>query len=275
MITDVVVHVHKAMNHHSKWGKAFAAGVRAHGGKARIVEKYNPIDCELAVFWGHHAAKDRIKENQRSRGLHYLVMERGYFVDRFEYTSLGYDGLNGEADFLNVNSPPDRWEPHCHLMKPWVPSGEAVLLIGQVKGDNSCNHVDLDSWYKEIVEDVKGRGLPIKFRPHPQTRAPTSPPTAHMQIGELEACLDMAALVITLSSTVGVDSLLAGRPTVAMDPISMAYGVAARTIQEGLDMTEAPDREQWARDLAYAQWTKEEIASGEAWEHLREGPDGN
>jgi hypothetical protein len=29
-----------------------------------------------------------------------------------------------------------------------------------------------------------------------------------------------------------------------------------------------PPREQWLNDLAYTQWTLEELKSGEAWKHL-------
>ncbi len=264
----VVIHINPAMDHHVTWGIAFAEGQRVHGINASIESNYDPIDCDLAVFWGHGEKQKAIGRIQREQGLHYLVMERGYFADRYKYASLGYDGLNGRADFCNTNSPPDRWEPHKHLMKLWNPGKDYVLLIGQHPGDSSCSHVNIQQWYVESIMKARAiQDLPVVFRHHPEYETPSIPCGVDVVNGNLQNCLNKAACVITFSSTVGIDALLAGIPVVAIDPISMAWPLAGHSVKEVPSM---PDRQQWTYDLAYTQWTEKEIRSGAAWAHLRQ-----
>ena len=261
---NVVIHVFDVMSHQVRWGKAFVAGLARHGIGARLVHGFDPVDCDLAVFWGHNSSKQVIIAAQKEKGCHYLVMERGYFADRFEWTSLGYNGLNGQADFCNADSPPDRWTPHEHLMSPWNPGEDYVLLIGQHPKDNSCSHVNIQKWYVETVMKTRAlQDLPVVFRHHPEYENPSIPCGIEIVNGDLGDCLKRAALVITLSSTVGVDALLAGIPVYAADPISMVYSESAYSILM------EPDRQQWAYDLAYTQWAEQEIRSGAAWTHLR------
>ncbi len=264
----VAIHVFSALSHQVKWGKAFAEGLVRHGIEAKQVVGFDPVDCDLAVFWGHNASKREIIAEQKEKGRHYLVMERGYFTDRFKWTSLGYNGLNGQADFCNVNSPPDRWESHKYLMKPWNPGKDYVLLIGQIPADSSCSHVNIQQWYVESIMKTRAiQDLPIVYRHHPDYRNPSIPCGIDVIGGSLEDCLKGAAYVITFSSTVGVDALLAGIPVVAVDPISMAWPLAGHSVKEVPPMS---DRQQWAYDLAYTQWTEQEIRSGAAWAHLRQ-----
>ena len=264
----VAIHVNPAMDHHVTWGIAFAEGLRRHRINASIESGYDSVDCDLVVFWGHGKKQQTIGQIQREKELHYLVMERWFFGGDFEHISLGYDGLNGQADFCNANSPPDRWEPHKHLMKPWNPGGEYVLLIGQVPGDNSCSHVNIQQWYVESVMKARAiQDLPVVFRHHPKYQNPVIPCGIEVMDGSLEDCLKGAACVITFSSTVGVDALLAGKPVVAADPISMAWPLAGHNVEE---IPPVLDRQQWAYDLAYTQWTEQEIRTGAAWIHLRQ-----
>ncbi|KKL15752.1 hypothetical protein LCGC14_2502430, partial [marine sediment metagenome] len=229
----VAIHVNPAMDHHIKWGITFAEGLRRHGINASIESTYTPVGCDLAVFWGHSPVKSRIINAQKEKGRHYLVMERGYFADRFKWASLGYNGLNGQADFCNVNSPPDRWEPHKYLMKSWNPGKDYVLLVGQIPADSSCSHINIQQWYVESVMKARAiQDLPVVYRHHPKHRNPSVPCGIEVMDGSLEDCLKGAACVITFSSTVGVDALLAGKPVVAVDPISMAWPLAGHSVKE-------------------------------------------
>ncbi len=245
---EVTIHHYSALSHQVIWADAFAAGLARHGIKAKRVEGFVPTECDLAVFWGHSAQKSPIMAQCE----HYLVMERWYFGPDFKQVSLGFDGLNGQANFLNENSPPDRWEKWGPELKPWNPEGEYSLVVGQVQKDNACNHVNMAAWYDEQIASLDG---PVVFRPHPKDASYLVPSGAHFSNNPLPVDLAGAKRVVTFSSTVGVDALIAGKPVTAADSISMVYvGI---------------DREQWAHNLAYCQWSEHEIETGEAWEHLR------
>ncbi|KKL23175.1 hypothetical protein LCGC14_2428000, partial [marine sediment metagenome] len=127
-----------------------------------------------------------------------------------------------------------------------------------------CSHIDLGKWYAEIISKTQA---PVMFRPHPLDLSWRAPDGVKITSGTLEQDMAGAIAVITFSSTVGVDALIAGKPTVAYDPISMVYNVVPHRIQ--LTSLVEPDRAQWAYNLAYTQWSKDEIESGLAWDHLR------
>jgi hypothetical protein len=52
-----------------------------------------------------------------------------------------------------------------------------------------------------------------------------------------------------------------------MDPGSMAWDVTEHDLSR-IEFPIKPDRDQWAANLAYTQWTMDEMARGWAWAHL-------
>lgn len=243
--------------------ESFERGLMAHGIRPnwRPRGQYKP--CDLAIQWAHKSPM--VQQGQRVRGLPYLVLEMGYFGDRKANVSCGFNGINGRAEFLNDRSPGDRWAKHGAEMKPWRTDGEYVLVMGQVLGDTSlasCQQYPL--WIARACQEAKVYGLPVRFRPHPKFKGMKAP--AQVLEGSLEDALAGAAGTITWNSNSAVDAVLAGVPAIVCDRGGMAYPVAAKCI--GDDFIR-PDRTQWAHDLAYTQWTWEELASGLAWAHLK------
>jgi len=267
----VAIYEHR-LSHPKPILTAFGEGLRKHGVEPEIRPATSVVDCDLAVFWGHR--RRDIIERQQRRGARYLVAERGYLGDRFEWSSFGYDGLNGEADFcLGADLSASRWKRHwADTLQPWKTGGKYSLLIGQVSGDASTAGIDLKAWYETTAAKAKRiwPRLPVVFRrhPHPAAAQDTVPGLRNLN-GSLEEALQHAAVAITLSSNAGVLSVLAGVPTVAMDRRSMAWDVAAHDV----DVLHRPDRAVWAHRLAWCQWTLEELASGAAWDHLKRGMD--
>src|SRR5687767_603789 len=75
---------------------AAAEGFRRHGIEPAIHTPGDPQPCDLAVCWGVK------KKPELASGRRALILERGYIGDRLGvWTSAGYDGLNGYADFCN------------------------------------------------------------------------------------------------------------------------------------------------------------------------------
>ena len=246
---------------------AFAEGLRAHGlePEQRKAEDWRVSD--VAVVWAHRDTK--LHDMQRAAGKHYLVLERGYIGDienRRRWTSIGWDGLNGRADFCNADAGPERWEQHfASYMRPWKDGGDYALLMGQERGDASLAGVDIEGWYAKTAQALSGLGWTVMFRPHPNdpTRAPDG---SYALLGSLEGALSGAAFVVTWNSNSGVDAALAGVPVVAMDRGSMAWDVAAHDLDH-IGFKSA--RLIWSHRLAYCQWNDTEMADGTAWEHLR------
>lgn len=263
---DVVIYYRQPQSPQGH-AKLFAEGLARHGIKAEFRTSGMYRRCDLAVFWAHKNVQ--VIHAQRSAGLDYLVMERGYFGDRFAMTSLGYNGLNGHAQFHNANMPSDRWRRYGVELKPWKTDGDIIVLMGQVPTDASLRNCDnYKSWVvNSAYQAQRLYGKRVYFRGHPHPAASNFRPDLPTLTGTLEEALSDAAAVITWNSNSGVDAVLAGVPLIACDRGSMAYTMAAQKIGDPLVR---PDRSQWVNDLAYTQWTDGEISTGEAWSHLRQ-----
>ena len=261
--------------------RAFAEGAKVCGDSVTFIaqEDFTTVDADVAVVFGVGKSRvhySRYRENIRVaykwQGKRTVVLEKGY-IHRDAFYAAGWDGLNGHADFMNSISPSDRFRALAVDIKPYrVPANGYVLLIGQVPWDASVQHLWHERWLEQIVAKIRGvTERAIKFRPHPLANNVVRRVSgAETLRGALSEALYGAAAVITHNSNTAVDALLSGVPTWAMDSGSMAWGVASTE----LDRIESPElapRGNWARDLAYAQWTQDEMRSGLAWEHLRGG----
>lgn len=244
---------------------ALADGLAACGVDAEVSLGAVGKGTTHVACWGWHQGRAL-----REAGYEVLVMERGYVGDRFAWTSLGWNGLNGRADFpivLPTHKPPD--------VKPWRRDGSYVLLLGQVPGDASLQGRDLSYWYAQVAGEArKAYGIPVHFRAHPlAARRGGSKAVAGTMpsAGSLDEDLAGAAMAITWNSNSAVDAVLAGVPTVAMDEGSMAWEVTAHKVGD----TVMPDRAEWLQRLVDYQWTLDEIRSGAAVRPLLEMANGN
>lgn len=243
---------------------AMVAGLRRHGLDPSLREPGQVQECDLGVMWG---VKKRAEMKACRRA---LILERGYLGDRLNvWTSVGFDGLNGRADFRNAGKGPERFRRHFGDLEAWAaPGGDHVLVMGQVTGDAALQGLNIESWALQALRALEARGIPARFRPHPmavRSHRLSAWPEAR---GPLDEELERARWVVTYNSNSAVDAVAAGIPAVAMDVGSMAWPVSGR-----LAHVEPPrvDRAVWAAELAWCQWRLEEIARGDAWDHLRAG----
>jgi hypothetical protein len=190
--------------------------------------------------------------------------------DRFSWTSLGWDGLNGRARFNEVFES-DRFARHFAAdMKPWrTGSNGYALIMGQVIGDMSLVNVDIIQWYKDTATALWKDGWDIRFRPHPESdrKGHERPrvPFSKVAEGSLDEALSGAGLVVAYNSNSLTDAVMAGVPIYAGDKGSMVYDLAGRDFNPV-----RPAREKRLNEIANVQWQIEEISSGKAWEIVRE-----
>jgi len=261
-VRHAIVVARQAAEHQTGWGTAFARGLRKHGWVADISE--NPGKCDLLVLWG--TRRQEAIQTQKRRGGRVCILERGYVGDRFHWTSVSFGGgLNGRGEFRGPLDDPSRWEKHfSHLMKPWrgVRGGPAVIL-GQVPTDMSVRGVNLKAHYTAWAGALKSQGFDAVFRPHPNAPGERIEGVTNLPDDQpIEDALNSVCMALTWNSNSAVDAVLAGVPTVAMDKGSMAWPVTGHAVE----FPPMPSRESWAHNLAWKQWTADEMASGACWE---------
>lgn len=236
--------------HQMTHATAMAAGLLRHGLRSTLTHRAPQTGPDDTVIcWGWRQGREH-----RSRGANVLIMERGYLGDRYNWTSLAWNGLNNRGEMPIVDDSGERFRQHFdHLLQAWNPAGEYTLICGQVPGDMSLQGRDLHKWYEAQAErhpNARFRRHPLAYRrevPRPVRGAPDLN-------GPLEEALAGASLVVTFNSNAGVDALMAGKPTHVEDAGGMGYGIDETT------------RGKWAHRLAWRQFTLEEITSGLAWE---------
>jgi len=198
-----------------------------------------------------------------------IIVERG-FVKREDYYMVGFNDINGRANYPHDwDCPDDRWKELGITLKPWG-VGEETLIIGQVPWDTSCQHMPHAEWIHGIAKILRNKFKQerIVFRPHPLQ--PNAVITDSLLVDFIDTgrplaeAIRAAKMVVTFSSTVGVDATIAGRRCTVSDQTSMVYDL---WIQDD----KSPERRPWAHWLAYCQWTVKEMEQGKPWKHLFRG----
>ncbi len=275
---------HEESNYiHYNTTKAFVAGLKFLGVDCQersIGSGYHKSD--VIVLFGYikgQKARSRIIQRHDDPSST-IIIERG-FIGRGSnqsnikesYYSVGIGEFNGKANFRNKNSLPDRWLKLNIDIKPLNTGGKNVVLLGQVLRDASLLHVDYDKWLNATYEYLNMKCENVLFKPHPLMK--TSGPTNgnHLLRGKnitkepLEEVLAEAKYTVAFNSNSGVESILAGVPSVSIDKRSMIYNISSHDIFDPQYPTESKLLE-WAYNIAYAQWTTEEMAQGLPQEHL-------
>lgn len=238
---------------------AMVVGLRNLGIEVSFSEPRRVAD-QFVACWGWRIGKLLYAYNNRV-----LVMERGYIGDRFYYTSLGWDGLNGHAKFPEYpDDGGERFRSHGGIIKPWKDGGKYILILGQVAGDQSLQGKNLTPWYMQKAREAQAKWkLPVYFRPHPLAGSkgfssvpgvPTMPPCS------LEDAMSGALFTIAFNSNSCLDSILAGVPCYAGDKGTMAWDLCMKDIGKIV----RPDREKTVHKIAWTQWSRDEIESGVA-----------
>ncbi|XZE19810.1 hypothetical protein SH449x_005139 [Pirellulaceae bacterium SH449] len=200
----------------------------------------------------------------------HLVIERG-FVRREHYYMVGWDGLNGRADFCNQRSPGNRIKQLGVTLSPWRRNGTHIVLCGQVPWDASVQHTDHIAWCRKTacrLSEITDR--PIRFRPHPMQPNAINMQDCPVEISTnrtLDEDMVDAWAVVTFNSNAGVEATIAGVPAFAEDIGAMGYSILNHDLEK-INNPETPCRQQWLKNLAYTQWNLEEISSGQTLSHL-------
>jgi hypothetical protein len=245
-------------------------GLKSHGVDVQFAAWNVPTPADLVVIWGW---KQRPVINAaQKRGTPILVMERGHLPPRMEWTSCGLNGLGNRGTYAKCEDGGVRWRHHFgHLEQPWTDRGGYVLICGQVIGDAALWGCDFRKWAQGIADNARAGGRDVVYRPHPfalhKQRGTWWPKGARFSTAAtLDEDLAGAALAVTYNSTAGVETVLAGVPTVTFDEGAMAWAVTTHNLDEE---PARPDRNQWMHSLAWTSWRPAEIFGGTAWEHLR------
>lgn len=237
-----VIHCQPAVSWQGPFASKLVQGLHARGLDTRVTEDRMRHDEGFPILLG-----TTFWRGIEADGGPYLLVDRCSFGDTNRFVSLVWNGHGRRGQHYEPENPgPARWAQIGVPIRSWKPAGSRVVLCGQTES-YSPNYPNLHDWYRGVHA--------THFRRHPAGTNPTGLPEAG----------DFAdAIAVTLNSSIGVQCVLDGIPTITMDEGSMAWEVTGHALQE----VKKVEREPWAWRLAWTQWSHQEIQEGTPWAYL-------
>lgn len=237
----ISIHANNAIEWHRSASKRFKAGLRVLGLESEITPSASR-QSDIAILLGTTCWKDIERTGK------YLLVDRASIGDP-DFVQLVWDGHGRRGDHKVPHDAKCR--PIFPEPEPWRFNPGHVVLCGQHL-PYSPNYAEIHDWYNDVKQYA------THFRPHPRFSHDVGLP--------ILKTWDGVGKVITLNSSVGVESVVRGIPTVTLDEGAMAWSVTTHNPQH----THWADRKEWLRWLSWTQWSWDEIESGEPIRHLFE-----
>jgi len=231
------------------------------------------MKADAAIVFGVTTRTLEVVRDQLKHEGKPIVVELGYVrrgTGLNSYWSIGLFQDEKLCNFKAKGAPRDRWNDLRVELQPWKEQVEDayILVCGQVPGDANLKGMNPYTWARQTISMIRGyTDRQIVFRPHPE---------AYFEAEEFEGCavstdplhedLENAHAVVVHSSNSAVEAVIRGVPVFVLDE-SMASPVANKDLAT-IQNPDRPDRQQWANELAYSQWSYAEMKAGFPLQHL-------
>lgn len=248
---------------------SMAAGAKVLGHQAEIVPwSVDNVPADIAIGYGW-AFPEVLTRYQ-----HFVHVDLGWWGRKPGHDPTGgYHkvAVNGRepSPYFRQSLPRDRFSKFMLSIRPWRATGTHVLLAGTSAKSAATRGMAAMEWELKALDRIrKVTHRPVIYRPKP------SWPGAYPLKGcayspgheSLESVLADCWGIVTLHSNVAVDGLVAGIPAFGGEGIALA--VSSGAIEDIETPSFPQERTEMLGDLAWCQWTPEEMASGACLKHL-------
>ena len=210
---------------------------------------------------------------------------------------VGWNHFLNTGKFYNKNSPSDRWKilkKDQNIQIENFTDGEYILICLQNRRDSTLNSLynnwsTYEEWFNNLIIEIrKYSDRKIIVRPHLDTGSwvlqniltrndssielsKTFRDRTLFEGGKgLEFDIRNSKVVLGYNTNALVEAVCLGKPVIALSKESMTWDISNR-LEDIESLNYDINRTQWLYDMAYTQWTLEEIANGTVWEHLQQG----
>lgn len=196
---------------------------------------------------------------------HYIYADLGFW-DRGESYRLSVDGWSPH-NYVKAGLPADRLAGMGQVVMPWNESGRDIIIAGSSRKSAVEHGFKYMEWETKAAQELQGCGYPVLYRPKPKDEEGKPIAGIGYDTRPIEDALQTARAVVTHHSNAAVSALMAGVPVHCVTGAAAAFSVPLA------DIAKAPrleGREQFLADVAWLQWSIDEMRSGQAWRHLKE-----
>ena len=231
-------------------GNEFVLGFAlGHGCRAALAEDL-PFAASpgTSLVWGVLRGSDRVVQAAREAGRSFLYADHAYF-DRGHLRNYRVI-LNAHATTRLRRCPPDRLRRLGVVPRPWSRAGRHVLVCPPTEYFLQAH--GCPNWLTNTLSTLRrhtDRPIVVREKPKPGEAAHT-----------LEQDLQDCHAVVAHSSNVAVEAAVLGVPVFA-EPECAAIAVGCSDYRL-IEQPRRPDRELWLANLAWTQFSFEEVLEG-------------
>ena len=230
----------------------------AQGANGQLLPAATLVSGNAAMYGILRGTGEIINECEEI-GRDYYYIDHGYF-DRSEHKMGDFTGsyrveLNANQCVGNGDHKGDRWHALNIRMDPWK-KGDTIIVCPLSKNVGTFLGIAPNDWMRDTIKEiVKHTDRPIEIKKK----------DSDLTIG---TTLKGAHCVVAYNSFAMVEAILHGIPAFHTGPACVAP-VALSDLSK-IETPIYPERLQWASNLAYNQWTLEEMRNGTCWRMLNE-----
>lgn len=285
MAAEVVVYTHRSRQRPKLIAQAMYNGIKRAGGeKVHISSVTGTLDMSIpvAVFYGLSGPLAPLFEQYKARaaeGYRAVYIDLGYWGRRAGGTFMGYHKVS-----VNARHPTRYFQARQHgsdragrlgleLTRNPNHHADAILLAGMGAKAAIYEGYQPEQWERVAIQQIRQHtDRPIYYRPKPSWKEaqPIDGTVFAPAPAPLDELLSQCYAVVTHHSNVACDGLLAGVPCLVWDGVATVLGHQEFRDIERPRLPSQERRQQWLQDVAYCQWTLEEMREGRVWRHLKD-----
>lgn len=275
-MATVIVYYARGHKRSILMAQAAFAGLKRAGEKPvlKSSDDYRGVEAPYAVFYGLSNGLDSVMEAYK-REATAVYIDLGYWRrrirDRFDgYHKISVNSRHPTAYFQQRKHDKKRFLDLGLTLEPWRTGGRDILVAGMSHKAAIAEGLAPLDWERVVVSTLQTTTKRIlRFRPKPNCcRTRPIAGTVWYKRQDQEAALNDVFAVVARHSNMCVDALVSGIPVFCEDGVASVMGLS------DLSCIETPiypdNREQWAADVAWTQFTPTEMATPLPWLHLKE-----
>ena len=238
-------------------------GLQKHGIYCDHRERFTGIRSDLAIAYGW--VNEPIFRAYHRAGLPYVHVDLGYWDRRpHKRAREGHHriAVNNWDTGPNMarGMPDDRFKASGIKLGEWNPRGDQILIAAMSAKSARVHGYRLMQWENDIRFGLGERTVKIRAKPVGKRH----------NVVPIENELKHTSAVFAHHSNVCVDALIAGVPFACVKGVGALLSPLVGTVDpENLPAFSEIERHRFLSDVAYAQWTPDEMRSGKCWEYIK------
>jgi hypothetical protein len=242
---------------------------------------------DVACFFGVKGRSRQIFDDHRRMGKATLYFDKGLTREKGDEADVGHTKFS--RIYVNDVHPASYMMSHKRGDKRWskikrytykhrpYPGGHVLICSSSQKYHDFHGLGNKEEYAQGLISQItKLTKRHLIYRPKPSSHEEVPEivrvggASFSSRASNIDAALKGCHVVVTHGATAAMDAIMAGVPAICLGKC-----VTTPVAGDMLAQVEAPEfpgddlRQKWLNAMAYCQWTREELQSGEAWEDLK------